>query len=478
MNSRSLLQTIHGNSPDLLAQVEAFIEAGDRLDEIMGDDESPLRAASNNGRFEVVRRLLEAGAPEYQLEWTDTAHEVIHGSLRSLENRLSSTSCSELEIRDWWERTPFLLALQAGEIAKVELLLHHGANRNAVGHCGKTALQHAAHSNQLEMLGWLTANGFDLEAVDESGDTALMFAVKAGYAPATRKLLELGATIAVTSEEGLPFIHNAANVETARVLCEYGEDISGLQNDVHAELVGIRYRSLPEVSREDYLAARFREFGHHNAEETNKPLWLAMIRSGATAWQANEHFRADSENDFPKWCYERFGRSTTLMPDGRIIEIAGEHEDFYDPNFCIYNDVAVFDGKGGMRIYSYPEDVFPPTDSHTATLVEDHLYIIGNLGYPAQRRPGFTPVYRLDTHTMLIERLVTTGTMPGWISRHRARFVAGQGIVVYGGKCIVTSASGKEDYIANTGTYCLDLETKIWMAKDDIIDCSNKQIRY
>ena len=35
------------------------------------------------------------------------------------------------------------------------------------------------------------------------------------------------------------------------------------------------------------------------------------------------------------------GRSTVWLPDGRVVLIAGEHEDSYDPDFCIYNDVVV-----------------------------------------------------------------------------------------------------------------------------------------
>jgi hypothetical protein len=40
----------------------------------------------------------------------------------------------------------------------------------------------------------------------------------------------------------------------------------------------------------------------------------------------------------------------------------GEHEDFYDPDFCIYNDVFVHERDGSVAIYGYPESVFPPTD--------------------------------------------------------------------------------------------------------------------
>ena len=39
--------------------------------------------------------------------------------------------------------------------------------------------------------------------------------------------------------------------------------------------------------------------------------------------------------------------------------MGGEHEDFYDPDFCIYNDVVVYDGHGDFTIYGYPKEVFP-----------------------------------------------------------------------------------------------------------------------
>lgn len=456
----SLLQTVYANAPDLLDRLETFIQAGERLDDITEYGESPLRVASCNGRFDAVRRLLEVGAAEYQFEWTDTAHLVVFGSLADLETHLSRTSCSELEVRDIWERTPFLLAVMTGDIARVELLLRYGADRTAVGRCGKTALQHAARANQLEMLEWLVRQGFDLEATDDFDDTALAFAVKHGEAQAARKLLALGARIPPQTEGD--FIWHAASVEIAKLLAEYGEDISRVSGEVHAELVGTQYHGLPEGTRDSYLAARFREFGRHNPEETCKPHWLAMIRSGDTVWQADELFRADAGGEQPKWCYDRFGRSTTLMPDGRIIEVGGEHEDYYDPDFCIYNDVVVFDGKGGIRIFSYPEEVFPPTDFHTATLIGEQIYLIGSLGYSKDRHPGYTPVYRLDTRTMQIECLTTTGEMPGWINRHRARFVEGQGILVSGGKVIAPELPDDQNYLSNSGIYCLNPTNLVW----------------
>ena len=64
----------------------------------------------------------------------------------------------------------------------------------------------------------------------------------------------------------------------------------------------------------------------------------------------------------PGWCADRFGQSLTLLPDGRAVQVGGEHEDHYDPDFCIYNDVFVHGPDGDLAIYGYPADVFPPSD--------------------------------------------------------------------------------------------------------------------
>ena len=77
---------------------------------------------------------------------------------------------------------------------------------------------------------------------------------------------------------------------------------------------------------------------------------------------------------------KRFGQSLTLLPDGLAVQIGGEHEDYYDPDFCIYNDVFVHERDGSITIYGYPESAFPPTDFRTATLVGDSIYVIGSLG--------------------------------------------------------------------------------------------------
>lgn len=64
-------------------------------------------------------------------------------------------------------------------------------------------------------------------------------------------------------------------------------------------------------------------------------------------------------------------RSSTRLRNGREIYIAGEHEDWYDPDFYIYNDVIVIHPNLEIQIYGYPRTVFRATDFHSATLVQD-----------------------------------------------------------------------------------------------------------
>jgi hypothetical protein len=115
--------------------------------------------------------------------------------------------------------------------------------------------------------------------------------------------------------------------------------------------------------------------------------------------------------------------------------VGGEHEDSYDPDFYIYNDVVVRHPDGRLEIFGYPKNVFSPSDFHSATFVGNRIIIIGCLGYPEQRTAGTTPVFSLDLDTLAILPVPTSGTAPGWIHGHRAALSDdGVSILVQGGK--------------------------------------------
>jgi hypothetical protein len=189
-----------------------------------------------------------------------------------------------------------------------------------------------------------------------------------------------------------------------------------------------------DITREQFEAQRHPRFGRANPERMIVPFWEYMVRSGRIAWTAREEFGAE-EAEGPTWCFERFGMSRTELSDGRVVCVAGEHEDSYDCDFCIYNDVIVFEPGGGVSIFGYPRDVFPPMDFHTTTLVGDDLFVIGCVGYRDDRLEGQTPVYRVNCSTFRIDKVETHGEGPGWISRHQTNLdKAGEHLLVCGGK--------------------------------------------
>ena len=222
-------------------------------------------------------------------------------------------------------------------------------------------------------------------------------------------------------------------------------------------------------AKDDYLQGKQPRFGRRNPDIMDIPFWRDMIDSGLSAYRARSQFD-DTDSLFkdgnlvinPAWTFDRYGQSLTLLPDGRVITIGGEHEDSYDADFCIYNDVTVFDGKGGFTIYGYPADVFPPTDFHSATLVGSDIYIIGSLGYINARDFGNMPVYRLNCDSFNIEKISTSGDKPEWVFSHRARLL-NNSIEISGGEII---RENQTENIQNELTYSLDLDSMCWRQSD------------
>lgn len=221
-----------------------------------------------------------------------------------------------------------------------------------------------------------------------------------------------------------------------------------------------------------YLANCKRRFGVANPERVDSPVWEWMVREDHNPYSARKALGL--EPDFgscelernPDWCFQRMGAAAVTLPDGRELSIAGEHEDWYDPDFCIYNDLVVKRGDD-VEIYSYPREVFPPTDFHTATVIGKTVWLVGSLGYPEERGGRDTQVFALDTDTYHIRRVLHRGQSPGWLHKHKAALQADGGAIEIRGGEARLEKNGKEDWRTNFDVFLFDTQTCTWTRATD-----------
>lgn len=448
---------------NLIETLGILIDAGAPLSGKSSYGESALSVLSHLGRFDGVEILLKAGADASLLQWTPLARAVALGTVEEVRDALFGSD--QLEVEDRWSRTPFLIALARGSSEIAEILADAGADQHAKDHVGRTALFHAVAARKLEPVCWLLARGFAVDATDESGSSPLSEAVEADDWAMVDLLLRSGAN-PNHPQVGFSALASARSRSVATRLLASGADPRELTNDVQ------RLFTQPEVvdeatafaglSSADVEQDRTRRFGASNPDLMRVPFWNAMVRLGTSGYLAAKHFRLEGlDPERPVWCAQRFGRSLTPLPDGRFVQIGGEHEDGYDPDFCIYNDVIVHHPDGQFEVFGYPKRDFSPTDFHSATLVGDCIVVIGSVGYQGERLYGITPVYKLDIATWRMTRLVTSGEAPGWISRHLATMESEREIVVSGGK-IMHEVEGVERYDQNSDTFVLHLDSGKW----------------
>ena len=88
----------------------------------------------------------------------------------------------------------------------------------------------------------------------------------------------------------------------------------------------------------------FRKFGTDNPTVfTENDVWMHMVKTRQQAYDLSGVYTVPCHNQ-PVWCNQRFGQTRTVITlNGgcTLIFIGGEHEDSYDPDFMIYDDVIV-----------------------------------------------------------------------------------------------------------------------------------------
>ncbi len=489
--SPDIIRVAHETPKERLIEVLGeMIEAGADVNAASTFGSTALDECFQKDAYEAMVFLIAKGADASSFGFSEAHLALLSGDIPDL----SDTALME---RDSAGRTPFLFACRIGHVAAAAALepLTSEEGRFATPD-GEGALAVAARSGSLAMLDWLLARGYPVDHADDTGATALFSAVLNDFLAGAERLLEAGASVApkrnfdclvqVSEVSNDPFAKAATAMmeqtkalmpyvfddddmtafsladvayspEMLRLLARHGVPFEAFDTDRQLKLVGADRITPAEVTEEMYRAQATPREGRSNPERVDIPFWREQIRTGRSAYAGQVDHLGKREYHAQQdavWSFHRFGRTGTLLPDGRWVLIAGEHEDHYDPDFHIYSDVTVISPDGEMDQYIYPSDVFPPTDFHTATLMGDHILLIGNLSYQGMRRFGETQVLRLNLADFSIHPVETTGQNPGWISRHTAAR-SGDHILIRGGKV-------EPGYIDNPDQFVLDTASMVW----------------
>ena len=430
-----LLRDVHELPDEALCEaIGRHVAAGVDVDASPPDyGITAFRICRGEGKLAAMRALIRAGA---RTGWSADQIAIALGEVP--------------DAPETGEEDPFVFACRVGNLAAA-------AAYSPSLEVGETppgeAVLAAVRARSPELVRWLMARGFDPNAADRCGIGALQSAVSGDDVATAEVLLAAGADPnGVPPKDYTSPIRSAASEAMRALFVSRG--ISPFAFEYALGPDDVRVPFLPEtaLTQQAFEADRSARAGRTNPERALPAFWSEQMRTGR--YGAPEGMACEDDPERPVWSFHRFGRTVTPLPDGRLVLIAGEHEDFYDPDFCIYADVTVIGGADGVAHYIYPEEVFPPTDFHTATRVDDAIWLVGLLGYEGTRQEGRTQVLRLDLGDFSVAPIETTGEGPGWLHGHRAIRVP-EGILVGGGRV-------EPGYEPNAATYLLNLDTLDW----------------
>jgi ankyrin len=294
---------------DLLIRAGAKVNAADDL------GVTPLWTASLNGSAAMVRRLLEAGAnPNAALQLGET---------------------------------PVMVASRSGNPVVVEQILAKGANVNARAARGQTALMWAVAQKHSECVKVLLAHGADVHArsdvwsevmavpphghpeynraIPHGGDTALMFAARAGDIRSARLLVAAGANVNDADAWGVSATTLAAHSgdeALVEFLLEQGAD----PNDAAAGFTALQTAIM---RRDDKMVSALLAYG----ADPNAPVgaWTPTRRSSR-----DFNFAPELVGATPFWLAARFSEPSVM----RLLMAYGG-----DPLFVHHGDHVV-EGRG------------------------------------------------------------------------------------------------------------------------------------
>ncbi|XP_032884231.1 2-5A-dependent ribonuclease-like [Amblyraja radiata] len=248
---KKLLDLCRSSSPDL-TEVERLIAEGGLVDFVHGDRKTPLFLAADQGNEQLVELLLKNKANvNYQIEssgWSPllTAIQSNHEKVVHLLLEYGA----DPHLRKDNGATPFIIAAIIGEVRVLQLFLSRGADVNEADDNGFTAFMEAAIYDKEAALRFLFDHKADVnkhrevpdakQMVCRGGKTALMSAAKKGHENIVNILLdEMHADVNAVDNLGRTALifalekHSKSIVET---LLKHGACVNNTDNNKETPL--------------------------------------------------------------------------------------------------------------------------------------------------------------------------------------------------------------------------------------------------
>jgi ankyrin repeat protein len=382
---------------DDLASADVLVRAGARVNAVNDLGATPLWAASQNGSAAMVRRLLEAGA---------------NPNLALLAGE-----------------TPLMVASRSGSADVVEQLLAKGAQVDARAARGQTALMWAAAQKHPAVIRALLASGADVHARSEvwsqmmavpphglpeynrviphGGETALLFAARAGDLASATLLLAAGANVNDADAWGVSAMVAAAHAghtDVVQLLLEKGAD-------ANAAAAGFGALHEAIMRRDERMVATLLAHG----ADPNLPLraWTPERRSSA-----DYNFAPALVGATPFWLAARFNQPNVM----RLLAKHGADPLFVHRSVYYGNDlndrrtqattaVMAALGIGGGRAWIRPE----PQEHEALTVECVRLALELGVDVNAANTDGRTALDMARAFTVqpVINLLLEKGARPG-----------------------------------------------------------------
>ena len=176
------------------------------------DKWSPLISASKLGDLNLVKRLMEMGAQQFESDenevvdmggWSAVTWASYKGHFNVLDFLLNNQyqKGDPSSISDFG-MAPLIWASGRGHSDCVELLLKHGADVQKSDKFGSTALFWACRKGHLESVKLLLKADVDVNAVGANGQNSMIVAAKNGHVDCVDELLRYSSNVNQTDKDG------------------------------------------------------------------------------------------------------------------------------------------------------------------------------------------------------------------------------------------------------------------------------------